>query len=186
MSEQANIRSANEAIVAADIIRQHCMGRACEGCVFKARNDEKYRCRLMNDTPSQWVLPKSENHGGINLKKDIEAPKKDIDMKKVRADWEAYLPVPCDCTGVNTHHDWFAKLLEEVGEVSSAIADLYDADNDTERHCKEHLAEELTDVITVCTSFLDWLGYNKKARILKQAEVNLKNAKRGYFEWSDC
>ena len=44
----------------------------------------------------------------------------------------------------------------------------------------EDLAEGLTDVITVCTSWLDALGYDEVKRAEIQGEVNDKNCRRGY------
>jgi hypothetical protein len=45
---------------------------------------------------------------------------------------------------------------------------------------KRFVADELTDVITVCTSFLEALGYNEHARMAVQRRVNEKNQRRGY------
>ena len=44
------------------------------------------------------------------------------------------------------------------------------------------LAEELTDVITVCVSFLHALGFDQKARAELQRKVNNKNLMRGYMK----
>ena len=46
---------------------------------------------------------------------------------------------------------------------------------------KEHLAEELTDVVTAATTALHVLGYDEEARGKLQARVNEKNRRRGYF-----
>ena len=64
--------------------------------------------------------------------------------------------------------DWFAKILEEVHEAMTAPDD--------------KLAEELTDIITVCTSFLESLGYDRDIRANMFLNVNDKNARRGYLE----
>jgi hypothetical protein len=74
--------------------------------------------------------------------------------------------------------EWIAKLAEETAEVVIEAKD-YDArrvDNDC------FLAEELTDVITVCTSWLEVLGYGEKERAAIQAFINEKNRARGYHE----
>ena len=47
---------------------------------------------------------------------------------------------------------------------------------------REHLAEELTDVITACTTMLARIGYNRRKRRLMQRYVNDKNRKRGYHD----
>ncbi len=82
---------------------------------------------------------------------------------------------------------WIAKLSEETNEVvqeaenyemicknaAAGTGDVLDA--------KARLAEELTDVITVCVSWLDALGYDEEMRGELQRLVNEKNKKRGYF-----
>lgn len=73
--------------------------------------------------------------------------------------------------------DWFAKIAEEVFEAHFAAVKL-------ENRPKADpwiLAEELTDVITVCASYLHALGYDEEARGEIQRKVNEKNARRGYL-----
>ena len=41
--------------------------------------------------------------------------------------------------------------------------------------------DELVDVITVCTSWLENLGYDERKRLELFSKVNVKNEKRGYF-----
>lgn len=65
--------------------------------------------------------------------------------------------------------DWFAKIIEETHEAMTA-------------ENRDHLAEELVDIITVCTSFLESLGYDRDARAKIFLDINAKNARRGYFE----
>lgn len=78
----------------------------------------------------------------------------------------------------STAKEWFAKIQEEVFEAHEAavksmrISEFY----------KNELAEELTDIKTVCESYLHALGYNAKAREEIQRKVNAKNAARGYLD----
>ena len=87
------------------------------------------------------------------------------------------IPVIKDKSGKLTKHysirDWFSKLNEELDEVKLSIATA---------QFKVKTAEELQDLITVCTSFLEFLGYdeNKRGDLAKQ--INEKNRQRGYFE----
>ena len=96
---------------------------------------------------------------------------RDVDMKK---------PQPCTVFANAGTVDWVAKLNEEVYEVMlesayvERLADVAD-DDDVER-----LAEELTDVITVCVSWLHALGYDEYLRGEVQKRVNEKNRERGY------
>lgn len=87
--------------------------------------------------------------------------------------YELPRPVKRDKHGKRTadymRREWFAQIAEEIFEA-------HDATN------KKSLAEELTDVITVCTSYLAALGFDDKARAELQRAVNAKNERRGYFE----
>lgn len=85
---------------------------------------------------------------------------------------------------------WIAKLVEETHEVVQEAAILEEnADEDgTVDHdiyglvdVKKRLIMELTDVITLCTSWLDALGCDETMRGEVQRRVNKKNKVRGYF-----
>ena len=76
--------------------------------------------------------------------------------------------------------DWFMKLQEEIFEVQR--------DNNLNEVKYGHpffIAEELADVITVCISYMDALGYDEEKRSKFFARVNEKNEKRGYFKETD-
>ena len=47
---------------------------------------------------------------------------------------------------------------------------------------KKNLAEEIADIITVCISYLNALGYDEEKRSEIFRKVNEKNEKRGYFK----
>ena len=98
--------------------------------------------------------------------------KQDPDMTK---------PQPCTVFAHAGTVDWVAKLNEEVYEVIrraayvERIADEADDDDDA---C---LAEDLTNVITVCTSWIAALGYDEARRGELQKRINEENKKRGCF-----
>ena len=73
----------------------------------------------------------------------------------------------------HTLRDFYMKLQEEIFEVmnSSMYAD--------------EMAEEIADVITVCISYLNAIGYDEEKRSEIFAKVNAKNEKRGYFKERD-
>ena len=89
-------------------------------------------------------------------------------------------PVVCDGNGRLTNdyspRDWYLKLQEEIFEVMEAIACGRDDFDDN------HIAEEIADVITVCISWLETLGYDEEKRSEIFAAVHEKNEKRGYFK----
>ena len=98
--------------------------------------------------------------------------KQDPDMTK---------PQPCTKFRNAGIVDWAAKLNKEVYEVirgAAYIARLADEADDDD---VERLAEELTNVITVCTSWLDALGYDEEKRGELHRRVNEKNCEQGYF-----
>ena len=78
-----------------------------------------------------------------------------------------------------TSRDWYLKLQEEIFEVMEAQADI---DRDWNATVYEDVAEEIADVITVCISWLESLGYDEEKRSEIFAAVNEKNEKRGYFK----
>ena len=64
--------------------------------------------------------------------------------------------------------DWYLKLQEEIFE---AFED------------KEYINHyEIADIITVCISCLNAIGYNENGRSEIFRRVNEKNEKRGYFK----
>ena len=99
-------------------------------------------------------------------------------------------PIPCRKFKNASTLAWIAKIVEETDEVVQEAAILGDcADNeglvDHDVYgivsVKKRLADEITDVITVCVSWLDALGYGEAARGRLQRRVNEKNKARGYF-----
>ena len=77
--------------------------------------------------------------------------------------------------------DWAAKLNKEVYEVIRGAAYIERLADEADDDDVERLAEELTNVITVCTSWLDALGYDEEKRGELHRRVNEKNEERGYL-----
>jgi hypothetical protein len=105
--------------------------------------------------------------------------KQDPDMTK---------PQPCTKFRGAPTAKWMAKLSEETNEVIQEASEFWDLDE--HRGCldpeavaatADRLVLELTDVITVCTSWLYALGYDEEMRGELQRLVNEKNRERGYF-----
>ena len=76
----------------------------------------------------------------------------------------------------HTPRDFYLKLQEEIFEVFEATESGRDDEFD------ELCAEEIADIITVCVSQLEALGFDEKKRSEIFRRVNEKNEKRGYFE----
>ena len=85
-------------------------------------------------------------------------------------------PVIFDKNGKLTKYysdmDWYLKLQEKIFEVIDELGD-------------DEKAEELIEIITICISWLETLGYDEEKRSKFFAAVNEKNEKRGYFKESE-
>ena len=84
--------------------------------------------------------------------------------------------------------DWTAKLIEETDEAVHEACIVRNLTRSNDEKLNQHLqlarkrlAEELTDVIHVCVSWLDAEGWDEKARGELHRRVNEKNKARGYF-----
>lgn len=110
----------------------------------------------------------------------------DMLAQRIRAQvlTEGMRPRPCIKFKLNPISSWIAKLMEEMTEAVHVAAEwAEDDDKKMEGNVivpPEDLAEGLTDVITVCTSWLDALGYDEVKRAEIQGEVNDKNCRQGY------
>ena len=84
--------------------------------------------------------------------------------------------------------DFYLKLQEEIFEVMEVSQKMIFAKRSsfyTERQVaklEDYLSEEIADIITVCVSQLEALGYDEEKRSEIFQKVNKKNEKRGYFE----
>ena len=116
---------------------------------------------------------------------DIEEHEKgdkvqEIDMTK---------PQPCTKLEDAVTVKWVAKLLEETNEVIQETPEYrtlfengYSREYpDRAKAAKERIALELTDVIHVCVSWLNAMGYDEEARGELHRRVNEKNRERGHF-----
>lgn len=116
---------------------------------------------------------------------DIEEHEKgdkvqEIDMTK---------PQPCTKFEDAVTVKWVAKLLEKTNEVIQETPEYrtlfengYSREYpDRAKAAKDRIALELTDVIHVCVSWLNAMGYDEEARGELHRLVNEKNRERGHF-----
>ena len=96
----------------------------------------------------------------------------EIDMTK---------PQPCNMFDVADGEAWAKELGKHMYDVVRDVIYMDQFFDCIERADEEALAEKLTDVITVCVSWLDALGFNEEARGDLHRMVNEKNKARGYF-----
>lgn len=97
-------------------------------------------------------------------------------------------PQPCTKYRDAERMAWIAKLIEETHEVvqeAQIVAQLEKADEEALStvlwEARKRLAMELTDVKTLCESWLYAEGWDEEERGELQREVNEKNHERGYF-----
>lgn len=102
----------------------------------------------------------------------------DVDMTR---------PQPCVKAKEQTDAELAMKLAEEVQEVTAAMK-AFDCATRENAYCRyaprlarDRLGGELTDVITVCVTWLASLGYDEAERGRIQRAVNEKNRRRGYW-----
>ena len=108
------------------------------------------------------------------------AHEQEIDMTK---------PQPCTVKFRDADAlDWTAKLIEETDEAVHEARIVRNLTRSNDEKLNQHLqlarkrlAEELTDVIHVCVSWLDAEGWDEEARGELHRYVNEKNKDRGYF-----
>lgn len=115
----------------------------------------------------------------------------ELEAKLKEAGIPAIKPIPCKKFKNASSLAWIAKIVEETDEVVQEAAILeefaddegmVDSDKAGIVDVNNRLAMELTDVITVCVSWLYALGYDEVARDEVQRHVNEKNCKRGYHD----
>jgi NTP pyrophosphatase (non-canonical NTP hydrolase) len=115
----------------------------------------------------------------------------ELEAKLKEAGIPAIKPIPCKKFKNASPLAWIAKIVEETDEVVQEAAILeefaddegmVDSDKAGIVDVNNRLAIELTDVITVCVSWLYALGYDEVARDEVQRHVNEKNCKRGYHD----
>lgn len=80
-----------------------------------------------------------------------------------------------------TRHDWFRSLNSALDDVKSeCYCNIDSILNDILK--KRFIARKLQNLITVCTSYLDFLGFDEAARIELTKRVNEQNRQYSYFE----
>ena len=121
------------------------------------------------------------------LKAENEELKRENEQLK-KTDDDMTTPQPCTKYRDAERMAWIAKLIEETHEVvqeAQIVAQLEKADEEVLStvlwEARKRLAMELTDVKTLCESWLYAEGWDEEERDELQREVNEKNKKRGYF-----
>ena len=109
---------------------------------------------------------------------------KTLQVDTTQAEVDMTRPQPCMQWAEHTMA-WMDKLFEEIDEVLDEwellVCKSIQNDERLRKEREDKLAEELTDVITVCTSWLNGLGYNEEDRKELQRKVNEKNKVLGYW-----
>lgn len=134
--------------------------------------------KLLVDYEQEMKRLKKENEW---LKKVLE----DCEKKRVAAKGGCIVdmtrPQPCNMFDVADAEAWGRELGKHMYEVIKDVIYMDQFFDCIERADEEELAEKLTDVITVCTSWIDALGYDEVKRAEIQGKVNDKNRRRGYW-----
>jgi len=94
---------------------------------------------------------------------------------------EVIKPQPCNMFDVADGEAWAKELGKHMYDVVRDVIYMEQFFDCIERADEEALAEKLTEIITVCTSWIDALGYDEAKRGELQRRINEKNRERGYF-----
>ena len=119
----------------------------------------------------------------------LEAENEELRRENRRVPGEVIKPHPCTVEFQDADAlDWVAKLIEKTNEAvheARIVRNLARANEDILnkllQEARKLLAEDLTDVIHVCVSWLDAEGWDEEARGELHRLVNEKNKARGYF-----
>ena len=118
----------------------------------------------------------------------LEAENEELRRENKRIPGEVIKPQPCTKFRDAERMAWIAKLVEETHEVVQEVqivAQLEKADEEALStvlwEARKRLAMELTDVKTLCESWLYAEGWGEEERDEFQKIVNEKNKERGYF-----
>lgn len=123
------------------------------------------------------------------LQSENEELKRENEQLKPGVDTDVDMTKPQPCTKYRNAERmaWIAKLIEETHEVvqeAQIVAQLEKADEEVLStvlwEARKRLAMELTDVKTLCESWLYAEGWNDDERGELQRLVNEKNRERGY------
>jgi len=162
---------------------------------FEENKRVREACHYMEESFREAAAAMWEQANKIDkLKMENAKLKRENEQLKLETDTDVDMTKPQPCTKYRdaTQIEWIAKLDEETDEViqdTMIISQLEqtnnkapcEAMNEVLQNARKRLAEELTDVITVCVSWLDADGWDEEARGELQREVNEKNKAREYF-----
>ena len=90
-------------------------------------------------------------------------------------------PQPCNMFDVADGEAWAKKLGKHMYDVVRDAIYMEQFFDCIDRADEEALAEKLTEIITVCTSWIDALGYDEAKRGELHRRVNEKYKARGHF-----
>ena len=90
-------------------------------------------------------------------------------------------PQPCNMFDVADGEAWAKELGKHMYDVIRDVIYMDQFFDCVERADEAALAEKLTYITTVCTSWLHALGYDEKRRAELHRHVNKRNKARGYF-----
>ena len=144
-------------------------------------SDQRKLRRLLIEHEREMQRLKIENDWLKKVLEDCE--KKHVDAKSGRV-IDMTKPQPCVRWLDARAQDKEERLvfcLKKLAEEHEEVWEAYGGYVSHHPGAHEHLAEELTDVITAAATMLCALGYNEVARSDVQKQVNRKNHARGYW-----
>ena len=138
-------------------------------------SDQRKLRRLLIEYGQEIQHLRDENE---RLKTLADSGKNRVDTKQ-KCVIDMTRPQPCDMFDVADGEAWAKELGKHMYDVITDVIYMDQFFDCIERADEEALAEKLTDIITVCTSWIDALGYDEVKRGKLQERVNEKNLMRG-------
>ena len=100
---------------------------------------------------------------------------------KLKMDADMTKPQPCNMFDVADGEAWAKELGKHMYDVVRDVIYMDQFFDCIERADEEALAEKLTEIVKVCTSWIDALGYDEAKRGELHRRVNEKYKARGCF-----
>ena len=155
---------------------------------FEENKRVREACHYMEESFREAAAAMWEQANKIDKLKMENAKLKRENEQLKKTDDDMTKPQPCTKYRDAERMAWIAKLIEETHEVvqeAQIVAQLEKADEEALStvlwEARKRLAMELTDVKTLCESWLYAEGWDEEERDELQRLVNEKNRERGHF-----
>ena len=129
---------------------------------------------------SKVQLLQEENEWLKMVLRDCENKRVNVQKKRVV---DMTRPQPCEEIECLSPLRWYAKLTDELDKIKNKtlkLSQIIGTDSDEIHQTEAYIATKLTELVTICTSWLYYgLGYDEHSRGKVQKRVNEKHLRHG-------